>query len=132
MATGDAPPAKRAELLTSGDGAAVATMYAVTTGIDLVEFDVVIFVGLDWLPSTLLQAEARLHRIGQRRPVTIYYLIGRGTLDEVVKERVIERLHNFVTLTGASGDESQLAADLTDGDEDSLIAELVAHAKGAR
>ncbi len=120
---GDTPAALRHSVIADAP-CAVATMFSVTTGIDLVGFDHVIMCGLDWVPSTLLQAEARVHRIGQDRPVTIYYLIGRGTLDEVVREKVLERLGQEASLLGAGSD--GLAADLSGGDEDELLAAIVA------
>lgn len=126
-ATGDVPPGERRAALLSGDGAAVSTIYAVTTGIDLTEFDCIIFTGLDWVPSTLLQAEARIHRIGQLKGVIVYYLVGVGSIDEVVRERVIERLGVIATLAG--GDESAMAAELGGNDED-VLAALVAAIKG--
>jgi SWI/SNF-related matrix-associated actin-dependent regulator 1 of chromatin subfamily A len=125
VATGDDAPEKRRGLLLSGDGPGVATVYSVTTGIDLTEFDCVLFVGLDWTPSTLLQAEARIHRIGQSRAVTIYYMIGLGTLDELVRDRVIGKLEAFGTIVG-SGDEAGLAGALAGGDEAALLAQLAA------
>ena len=134
--TGDTPVELRRALLlgleplgrgapTSSLAAGVATLASVTTGIDLTEFDSVIFVGLDWVPSTLLQGEARIHRIGQRKSVTAYYLIGLGTADEVVRERVIDRLDTLATLLGADGSDS-LGATLKGGDDDSLLASLIA------
>lgn len=121
---GDTDVSKRAaELRDAPIG--VATMYSVTTGIDLVGFDSVIFTGLDWLPSTLLQAEARVHRIGQTRGVQIWYLIGLGTLDEIVRERVIDRLDAFDEIAGASSD--GLAVDLRGGTDDELLASLCAN-----
>lgn len=130
VATGDVPPEKRKKVLTGGTGPAVSTIYAVTTGINLTGFDVICFVGLDWLPSTLLQAEARVHRIGQGKKVTYYYLIGLGTVDEVIRSRVIERLEHFVELMGGiGGDEDQLADDLGRKNEDELIAEIIAMVK---
>lgn len=123
-AHGDTPPDARATALTSGDGAACSTIYAVTTGIDLVEFDCVIFVGLDWMPSTILQAEARIHRIGQTRNVSCYFLVGIGTIDEVVRERVIDRLEAFGAAVG-DGDERGLAGDLAGESDDDLIASIV-------
>lgn len=128
--TGEDAAGKREEML-AGAPVAVATMYAVETGINLVGFDVIIFVGLDWMPSRILQAEARIHRIGQDKPVTIYYCIARGTIDEVIAEKVIQRLVTFAELMGAKGgDEAGLAADLRgDTDEDSLLAAIVAAAK---
>jgi SNF2 family DNA or RNA helicase len=116
--------AHRRELVVSAP-CATATIYALTTGIDLTGFDTIIFVGLDWIPSTLLQAEARVHRIGQDRPVTIYYLIGTGTLDEVVRERVLARLDQFGSIVGA-GDEGEMRTDLSGGSEDDILAAVVA------
>lgn len=130
VATGEDAPQKRKKILDQGSEAAVATMYAVTTGINLTGFDVAIFVGLDWLPTTLLQCEARLHRIGQELKVTYYYMIGRGSLDEVIRERVIERLDHFVTLMGDEGsDEDQLASTLEGQSAGDLIDDIVAMVK---
>jgi SWI/SNF-related matrix-associated actin-dependent regulator of chromatin subfamily A-like protein 1 len=126
VATGDTDAPKRAKLLNATKQAAVATIYSVTTGINLTGFDVAIFVGLDWVPSTLLQAEARLHRIGQQKKVTYYYLISMNSIDEIIRSKVIERLSNFVTLMGdANSDEKQMAATLGQQQEEDLIAEIV-------
>lgn len=125
VADGDVTPDQREALLRDGP-VGVATIYAVTTGIDLVAYDTIIMVGLDWLPSTLLQAEARIHRLGQEATsVTIRYLIGLGTLDEVVRERVIERLETWDTIAGGGGDEAAMAQELRGGTEDELIAGIV-------
>lgn len=130
VATGEDAAEKRRAILNRGKQAAVSTMYAVTTGINLTGFDVVIFVGLDWLPTTLLQCEARVHRIGQELKVTYYYMIGIGSLDEVIRERVIERLDHFVTLMGDKGsDEDQLASTLGHESEGDLIDDIVAMVK---
>lgn len=42
----------------------------------------VVFAELEWSPMTLVQAEDRVHRIGQQSSVNIHYLIGRGTVDD--------------------------------------------------
>lgn len=126
LADGDTDNTKREGILRDAP-AGVSTIFAVTTGIDLVGYDVVIFVGLAWVPWLLLQAEARLHRIGQLRAVTTYFLIGVGTLDELVRERVIERLEVTSNLLG-DGDESQLAETLG-GSEEDLMAAIVAAVK---
>jgi len=125
---GDTPPQERQAILAAAPCGA-ATMYSVTTGIDLVGYDHVIFTGLDWIPATLLQAEARAHRIGQLRHVHVHYLIGMGTLDEIVRERVIDRLGMFeAVIGGAEGDEAAMAQDLGGGSED-LIAGIVTAAR---
>lgn len=111
VVTGAVVPGKRAAIL-AGAPCGVATVYSVTTGINLTEYDTVIFVGLDWVPSTLLQAEARIHRIGQDKSVLFYYLIGLGTIDEIVQSRVLERLDAFSTVVGNAADEEKMAATL--------------------
>jgi SWI/SNF-related matrix-associated actin-dependent regulator 1 of chromatin subfamily A len=108
---------------------AAATLYCLTTGVDLVGFTAVVFVGLDWLPSRLLQCEARVHRLGQQRNVDIFYLIGIGSLDEHVREVVISRLDTFAALVGDAANERDFSAALG-GSEDDLIAGLVAAAHG--
>lgn len=120
---GDTPVARRrAEIVEAP--LACATIFSITTGIDLTNFDHVIMVGLDWLPSTMLQGEARTHRPGQTRPVLVTYLIGTGTLDEIVRERVIDRLSTWETLGGAGSD--GLAVDLAGGTEEELLAAMAA------
>ena len=53
-------------------------------GLNLTGADTVIFVEHDWNPSRDLQAMDRAHRLGQRRIVTVYRLITRGTLEEKI------------------------------------------------
>jgi len=118
--TGDDDAQDRQGILQGSD-CGVATIYSVTTGIDLTSYDTQIQVGLDWLPSTILQGEARIHRIGQERSVNIHFLVGVGTLDEIVRERVLERLDTFEKVIG-SGDEANFAVDLGGGTEDDLVA----------
>lgn len=119
----DSVEARRAKLENAD--VAVATLYSVGVGVNYLSgFSTLIFAGLDWLPSVILQGEARVHRIGQVNPVTIYYLIGKGTLDEVVRERVLERLETFAAITGAG--DSGLGEDLGGGSEDDLLAGIVA------
>lgn len=120
---GDTPVAQRRAAIVEAP-LACATIFSVTTGIDLTNFDHVIMVGLDWLPTTMLQGEARTHRPGQTRPVLVTYLIGTGTLDEIVRERVIDRLGTWESLGGAGSD--GLAVDLAGGTEEELLAAMAA------
>lgn len=129
LATGEHPAGQRAAILSDERApAGAATIYAVTTGVDLVSYDVAIMVGLDWVPATLLQGEARLHRIGQRRNVTVYYLVGLGTLDEVVRERVVERLGYYSEVLGSQGDAARLESTLGSGGAEDVLDALFAAA----
>jgi SWI/SNF-related matrix-associated actin-dependent regulator 1 of chromatin subfamily A len=69
-----------------------ATIDSTSTGIDLSYADVAVFLELTWEPHELAQAEARLHRFGQIKPVLIQYIIARGTGDELVLDAVINKL----------------------------------------
>lgn len=126
--TGETAAEKRRDILLSGTGPAVATIYSVTTGIDLTAFNALIIVGLDWVPSTLLQAEARIYRIGQHAPVNIFYLCAEHSIDEVIRSRVIERLGMFDEAIGNAPEETALAGSLSESEED-LIAGIVAAVK---
>lgn len=53
-------------------------------GINLVAADTVIIYDSDWNPQADLQAQDRCHRIGQTKPVAVYRLIVRGTIDEKI------------------------------------------------
>ena len=51
-------------------------------GINLTSADTVILHDLDFNPTIDQQAMDRVHRIGQQKPVTVYKLINKGTIDE--------------------------------------------------
>jgi SNF2 family DNA or RNA helicase len=51
-------------------------------GLNLTRADTVIHYDPWWNPAAEAQATARAHRIGQTRPVMVYKLIARGTVEE--------------------------------------------------
>lgn len=51
-------------------------------GINLASADTVILFDSDWNPQLDLQAQDRAHRIGQTRPVIVYRLATKGTVEE--------------------------------------------------
>lgn len=53
-------------------------------GLNLTAADTVIHFDPWWNPAAELQATDRAHRIGQTRPVTVYRLLTRGTVEEKV------------------------------------------------
>ncbi|XP_051937415.1 SWI/SNF-related matrix-associated actin-dependent regulator of chromatin subfamily A-like protein 1 [Hippocampus zosterae] len=61
---------------------AVLSITAASMGLTLHAADLVIFAELFWNPGVLIQAEDRVHRIGQTNNVNIHYLVAKGTADD--------------------------------------------------
>jgi SWI/SNF-related matrix-associated actin-dependent regulator 1 of chromatin subfamily A len=62
--------------------AAVLSVTAANTGINLTSANIVVFTELYWNPGVLIQAEDRVYRIGQKNSVNIRYLVASGTADD--------------------------------------------------
>jgi len=60
-------------------------------GINLTAADTVIFYDSDWNPTMDAQAMDRAHRLGQTRPVTVYRLVTRGTVEEKILNRAKQK-----------------------------------------
>lgn len=71
---------------------AILSITAGGTGITLTAASMVVFAELYWTPAQMLQAEDRVHRIGQANAVTITYLLGKGTLDDVIWPMINKKL----------------------------------------
>lgn len=56
-------------------------------GINLTAADTVILYDSDWNPQQDLQAQDRAHRIGQTRPVIVYRLATKGTVEQTLLEK---------------------------------------------
>ena len=52
-------------------------------GINLTAADTCIIYDSDWNPQSDLQAQDRCHRIRQTKPVMVYRLVTKGTIDQV-------------------------------------------------
>ncbi|EKG20962.1 SNF2-related protein [Macrophomina phaseolina MS6] len=68
-------------------------------GINLTAATEAIFLDEDWNPQITLQAEARAHRIGQTKPVTIYKLCTQGTVEEQMMGRIRKKLYLSAKIT---------------------------------
>lgn len=60
--------------------------------LNMQDTDAAFFVMLPYTPGELRQWEGRFCRLGQKRPVTIYYVIAEGTVDEHVADILISKL----------------------------------------
>uniref|UniRef100_A0A8C0J7M8 Chromodomain helicase DNA binding protein 2 n=1 Tax=Chelonoidis abingdonii TaxID=106734 RepID=A0A8C0J7M8_CHEAB len=61
-------------------------------GINLASADTVVIFDSDWNPQNDLQAQARAHRIGQKKQVKIYRLVTKGTVEEEIIERAKKKM----------------------------------------
>ena len=92
-------------------------------GINLASADTVILFDSDWNPQQDLQAQDRAHRIGQTRPVVVYRLATKGTVEEelLMSADAKRRLEKLVIKKGGFRTMGQKLASKGDGpaaDED--------------
>jgi SNF2 family DNA or RNA helicase len=71
-------------------------------GLNLTAADTVIHFDPWWNPAAEAQASDRAHRIGQTRPVTVYRLLTRGTVEEKVV-RMQERKRELAGVVDEDG-----------------------------
>ena len=76
---------KRVDAFQSGDGDVfLISLKAGGTGLNLTAADYVIHMDPWWNPAVEDQASDRAHRIGQQRPVTIYRLVAKDTIEDKI------------------------------------------------
>ncbi len=87
---GSTPAAERTRRVAafqSGEGDLfLISLKAGGFGLNLTAADYVVITDPWWNPAAEDQAMGRAHRIGQLRPVTVYRLVGKGTLEESIIE----------------------------------------------
>ncbi|THV06782.1 hypothetical protein K435DRAFT_834087 [Dendrothele bispora CBS 962.96] len=71
------------------------------TGLNLIGASRLCLVDSDWNPSHDLQAMARCHRDGQKKPVFIYRFLTAGTIDEKIYQRQIIKMGLSNSLMGS-------------------------------
>jgi len=126
LVTGEVPLAQREASIAAGHAgniqAFVATIDSAGDAIDLSFASVAIFAELSYEPFKLLQAEARLHRFGQTRPVLVQYFFARGTIDELIAQHIIDKLDTQVDV-GLASDGAPLNSSLRE-DEGAMLDRL--------
>ncbi|KAF6116239.1 SWI/SNF related, matrix associated, actin dependent regulator of chromatin, subfamily a like 1 [Phyllostomus discolor] len=78
--------------LATGHAVAVLSITAANMGLTFSSADLVVFAELFWNPGVLMQAEDRVHRIGQASSVDIHYLVARGTADDYLWPLIQEKI----------------------------------------
>lgn len=71
----------------------IGSMGAAGTGVDGLQnnCNTVVFAELDWTPSLVEQAEARLARIGQTLPVFVYHIVADGSIDSHIAKLMVQK-----------------------------------------
>ena len=96
---GSTPSAKRQELVDAFNRSPASECFAFLLsaksgglGLNLIGASRLVLFDVDWNPATDLQAMARIHRDGQKRPCVIYRFLMSGGLDEKIWQRQTTKL----------------------------------------
>ena len=96
---GSTPSSKRQELVDKFNRSPASECFAFLLsaksggfGLNLIGGSRLVLFDVDWNPATDLQAMARIHRDGQKRPCVIYRFLMAGGLDEKIWQRQTTKL----------------------------------------
>ncbi len=70
-------------------GVLVATYGTLREGVTLTEATHCVIYDLDWVPATMLQAQKRIHRIGQRRQCHVWYAVAANSVDTILAANLL-------------------------------------------
>ena len=84
----------------------VGTGHSFGESLNIHDTDAAFFVMLPYTPGQLRQWEGRFTRLGQKRPVVIYYVIAEDTVDEHIASILIDKLDAVEKVVG----DTELAA----------------------
>ena len=100
----------------------VATTKIASVALTLTAASHVVFNDLPWTPGSMLQAEDRAHRIGQKNTLNIYRMVASGSLDIYITELLTSKAIILKQVLDAGLN----AADY-DLDEKSILTDIVRH-----
>ena len=96
---GSTPSSKRQELVDTFNRSPASECFAFLlsaksggVGLNLIGASRLVLFDVDWNPATDLQAMARIHRDGQKRPCVVYRFVMAGRLDEKIWQRQTTKL----------------------------------------
>jgi SNF2 family DNA or RNA helicase len=106
---GNVPAAERRRLLERFHQEASCRVFLSTdaggTGLNLQSADTVINLEVPWNPAVLEQRIARVHRMGQHRPVQVFHLVMRDSIEERVLRVVAQKRQLVEELFAGTSDE---------------------------
>jgi SNF2 family DNA or RNA helicase len=93
--TGSTSPEERASYVEKFQAGKIdflaCTIGSMSTGFTLTATNRIIFNDLSWCPADNAQAEARIHRIGQKAPCFVTYMVSDG-IDEKIAKTLEEKI----------------------------------------
>ncbi|OAV94019.1 hypothetical protein, variant [Puccinia triticina 1-1 BBBD Race 1] len=89
-------------------------------GINLVAADTVILFDSDWNPQQDLQAQDRVHRIGQTKPVLVFRLVSGNTIESKMLEKASQKRKLETLVIGNGFDLTQKAEDEDANSDDDI------------
>ena len=93
------------------DAVFLISLKAGGTGLNLTAADYVFHLDPWWNPAVEDQATDRAHRIGQQRPVTVYRLVAKGTIEEAILDLQAQKRELVASLLSGSGESTQLSTE---------------------
>jgi len=106
------PPAAREQHIRKLSGlhdVLITNPNLIKTGLDLIEFPTLIFFQTGYSVYTLRQASRRSWRIGQDKPVKVYYLAYSGTMQETALALMANKMETALAVEGDLTDKGLLA-----------------------
>ncbi|KAN0114822.1 SNF2 family N-terminal domain containing protein [Hyaloscypha variabilis] len=114
---GSTPAAKRQDLVDTFNRTPASKNFAFLlsaksggAGINLIGASRLILFDVDWNPATDLQAMARIHRDGQKKPVKIYRFLMAGGMDEKIYQRQVTKMGLADSVVDGKKDEASFTA----------------------
>ncbi|MGB4868507.1 MAG: DUF6094 domain-containing protein, partial [Candidatus Promineifilaceae bacterium] len=126
-----AAPNKRegwiAQQVQAGVDVVISHPRKVETGIDLLDFPTIIWMAIDYSVYTVLQASRRSWRIGQTKPVKVYYFAYEESIQEDALRLVAAKVAAALRVNGDTVGDDGLADldEMASGDLVSTLAKIV-------
>jgi SWI/SNF-related matrix-associated actin-dependent regulator 1 of chromatin subfamily A len=118
-------------------GVLLATLESLKEGVTLHTARILVIHDLDWVPSNILQAEARIYRIGQTRPVISTWMLAEDSIDTLLAGTLAhkaESMHKTLGIVAAQQAVDEIGLhveDVFDADVDRFVENVEHWREGA-